>query len=139
MANILKILLAAWLLLGALPLSASEPERWDCIVEDFRTADNNDEDFRQANLDKKFELIISDKDVIVKSMSSTFSDSERRYLITDRKFIEVTAIGESIVNTDIIVFSEDRVSGGFFNATITIQGSFFVNSWILGCGTLPGT
>ncbi len=133
-----RIFIALILLLGALPAAAAAPEVWQCITADFRTASDNEDSFKRDNLAKTFEMIISDTEIIVRSFSDVFSDSEERYVIIQSKFSNIVGMGDHLMNAKIVVIPANRTdvvrAGGEFEATITIQGSFFINSWLLRCG-----
>ncbi len=111
--------------------------QWFCSVENFSGLTEHDADFIQANLKKKFLLAVSEDEIFLKTISDDFQNGEIRFHIFRKGTLDVFAMNESSIDLKIFAFPKNVTArlaeNGFFNATMIIQGNFFVNSWLLRC------
>ena len=125
-------------LIGALmTTTAAARERYQCIVQDF-IGFGDDAAFKAANKRKTFDLTIDKDEIIALSKSRDFDDSEKHYRIHERDLLDTIALGKEVISgLDSLVLPsnpEDRIDRkGHFNATIALQSSFYLNTWLLRC------
>ena len=114
--------------------ATARPGIYNCFTEKFTTYENNDKEFIRKNLEKTFLVKIQKekKQIILKTFSPSFSDSEKIYNIyrIDNLFGHLFSVetSSSSGSLDSLVFNELNSQG-----TIVIQSDFYVNSWKLKC------
>ena len=106
------------------------PIDFACSVKNFtvlsETGSGSDE-FIERNLKKKFIISIDQQEVIVTSISDTYSSGINKYKIFDRD-IYGSVKAERRRNKGVIFI--DPKTG---EATISLQGSSYLNAWLLDC------
>jgi hypothetical protein len=128
------------LLLCTIPLGAQAQGvgEWQCTVENFTTFDEEDAAFIEKNLRKKFILTVTQLDILVEVTSEDFGRTEDRYSFFFSGSWASYARIEGPAYLDTISLPRDPSrkieENGYFNATMTIQSDFYVNSWLLRCG-----
>jgi hypothetical protein len=138
-----SLVLTLFILFSSFTIQAI-PKNFDCSVKNFvstsRSEINRDKEFVNANFKKRFvisvaELEASDQEVIVTSISDSYSSGIYKYEITDRDLVSgivpptITANGMGAGSrSDTIV-----IDTGTGNATITHQSDSYLNVWFLDC------
>ena len=111
----------------------ASPINLDCSVKKVTVLDEVGKDNKQfidSNLKKRFIISVDEQEIIVTSISDTYKSSISKYTIFRKHeiFGTVSAKDDSSPFTQIIVI--DPKNGV---ATISLQGAFFVNAWLLDC------
>ena len=125
----MKSLIAFLLLFSSLMIQAN-PHTFDCSVKNLLISDKTaSEFFIKGNLQKRFIIAVDDDDVIVTSISDTYSSSVTKYRILRKELSTVKAINDdnSITQKTIMLHIENG------DSTISHQSSFYANVWLLGC------
>lgn len=82
-------------------------------------------------------MTVTESEVLVKTTSKAYKDREERYRLVGKDTFARYAVAEIKVSYDTISLpadpSIDLKKNGFFNATISTQSNFYVNSWLLRC------
>jgi hypothetical protein len=116
---------------------AQELERWQCIVEDFKGFSDDDQQFIEDNLRKKFVLLTTETEIFVQMSSKDFEGGEDRYRVFSIGSMERHAMRESTISLDTLTLPlnipKRIASEGYFNAVLTTQSDFYANSWLLRC------
>ncbi len=119
------------------PLPAVAAETYSCTVEKFISTDE-DAEFARKNARKTFTLVIEGDTITARVKSKDFRDHENIYEIARRDMLFTAAIGpEPASGLDTLVLparpAGKIASNGHFNATVALQGEFFLNTWLLNC------
>jgi hypothetical protein len=106
---------------------------FDCSVKNVTVLSEVGEDnkqFIEANLKKRFIISVLEQEILVTSISDTFKPSITKYNIFSKSevFETVSAKSDSSINTQIIVIHPKKGE-----ATISVQGNFYLNAWLLDC------
>lgn len=123
------------LLLAAAPAQALD--RYRCVVEDFMGF-GNDATFEAMNKRKAFTLLVTDTEIVAIMTSKDFQDAETRYHIHYRDSLDTIALeepGGAGLGTLVMPATPDaRIARkGYFNTTIALQSTFYLNTWLLRC------
>jgi len=122
--------------LALLPVLASAQTVHDCTTTDFLTADRDDAAFTEMNLQKTFTLTVDQGSVTVAFDVPDGRRITHDYAIVSRDEMTIIAVRPQMMNMDSLVLpAHPERRGPRFNATISLQGEFFVNAWILDCAT----
>jgi len=135
---LVKHLANFWLLLIAVifgffwiqQVSAS-PLNYKCAVQQVQSS-SNDAGFIQDNLRKTFLITILDNQIIASQSSSAFEPSQDSYTIVARNLLGIHSVNLSAVGLGTLSI-ENSQHRNDVQATVTIQGTFFVNVWNLKC------
>ena len=112
----------------------ASPINFDCYVKNFtvlsEAAAKDNKQFIDSNLKKRFIISVDEQEITVTSISDTFKSSITKYNIFSKSelYETVSAKNDSGLFSQIIVI--DHKSG---EATISLQGVFFLNAWLLDC------
>ncbi len=111
----------------------ASPINFDCYVKNFTVlseAAKDNKQFIDSNLKKRFIISVDEQEITVTSISDTFKSSITKYNIFSKSelYETVSAKNDSGLFSQIIVI--DHKSG---EATISLQGVFFLNAWLLDC------
>ena len=124
------------LALMLLPALAAAEEIHDCVVADFLTSDRNDGAFAEMNRQKIFTLTRTGTQIDVAFDAPDGRRIAQTYGVVFEDDMTVFAIRPQLMNLDSLVLpANPERRGPRFNATISLQGEFFVNAWILACTT----
>lgn len=119
---------------------ANPGDSYRCSVDSMITADSSDQSFLSSNLKKVF-LITETKDNLYISFSSPNGISGQEiYTIIQQAPNEVIAVGIDSIGLRTVVLEQTYKQGvkavqgrSHYNATISLQGNFFANTWVLHC------
>ena len=89
---------------------------------------NGDKQFIEANLKKRFIIGISEQEVIVTSISDIFESSTKKFNIFYKNEFFGTISARNARSDETIVINPTTGK-----ATISIQGGFYLNAWLLDC------
>lgn len=129
-------MLRTTLLLALLPVLANAETIHDCTTADFLTSDRNDAAFARMNLQKTFTLTHGGDRIAVGFDAPDGRRITQDYGIVFADDMTVFAIRPRMMHLDSLVLpAHPERRGDSFAATISLQGEFFVNSWILSCTT----
>ncbi|MCV2881773.1 hypothetical protein [Actibacterium sp. XHP0104] len=127
--------MAAALLLWAAPVAALE--KYNCVTADFTGFGHEGTDFQAKNLRKTYQLLVKDDEVVVFTKSPDFNDNEKRYRFVMQDALDRFAVSEDGASFDMLSIPNrpgNRVAtDGYFDATLSLTSSFFVNAWLLRC------
>lgn len=125
---------ALFLLVSAVPAAA---QSFDCTVQDFVTFSKSDTAFVQQNLEKRYRLTVGEEIVTLEMFSKHFTDAKTLYRITQRRISNLTATDDNAARHGAITLPlspRARIGrNGYFNATVSVSGSFYSNTWLLHC------
>ena len=125
----MKSLIAFLLLFSSLMIQAN-PDTFDCSVKNLLISDKTGaESFIKGNLQKRFIIAVDYDDVIVTSISDTYSSSVTKYRILSKELSTVKAINDDSSTTQKTIML--HIENG--DSTISHQGSFHAIVWLLGC------
>lgn len=121
--------IALYLLLFSSATVQASPIALSCTVENFVSTDlSPDTEFVDANLRKKFVISIEEKEVLVTSISDTFSSGILRYKIVGTDFLGDIKAARHGSHHDFIYIDPKRA-----NVTISTQSVLSVGAWDLDC------
>ena len=110
---------------------------YECIVQDFKTFSDEDKAFIQNNLKKTYTLKVEGDRVRIDMRSDHYQDGTTHYKTIRRSMMSMTAIDDDPARAGTITVPQDPQSridrNGYFNAVISINGSFYANTWLLKC------
>ena len=103
---------------------------FDCSVKNFTTRDSSEKTFIKNNYLKRFLISMSDEEIIVTVVSDgSFNSSVNKYNVYRTDSLgSVYALTPNMFGNDVIVINPDTQ-----NATISLQGDFYLNAWFLEC------
>ena len=122
--------IALYLLLFSSATVQASPIALSCTVENFVSTDlSADTEFVDANLRRKFVLSIEEKEVLVTSISDSFSSGIQRYKILGTDFLgQIKAVQDLGMLFEFLYINHDNG-----RVTISLQDPQDVNVWQLGC------
>ena len=124
------------LALALLPAVATAEEIHDCTVTDFLSSDRTEPGFAELNLQKRFVLTVDGSRIGVTFPGRNGQQIAQDYTVVAQDDMTTFAVRPLTMNLDSLVMPADhRRRGPGFSATITLQGEFYVNAWILACTT----
>lgn len=116
---------------------ATSASAYECTVQDFKTFSDGDKTFIQNNLKKTYTLTIDGDRVRVDMRSDHYQHGTTLYKVIRRSLTSMTAIDDDPARAGTITVPqtpESRIDrNGHFNAVISINGSFYANTWLLKC------
>ena len=125
-----KLILFSAFFLSSLTIQASYND-FDCYVKNFTVLSEDskgDKQFIEANLKKRFIIDISEQEVIVTSISDTFKSSTKKFNIFYKNEFFGTISARTARSDETLVINPTTGQ-----ATISIQGGFYLNAWLLDC------
>lgn len=112
-------------------------EQYRCVVQDFSGFGHEGTLFERQNLANTYEILRNCEEIIVFMKSKEFQNSEYVYHIVDETFTEWVAFerDSNLTKSLIIPKSPEDVQErqGYFHVTMSLQGSFLNNAWLLRC------
>tara|TARA_B100001113_G_C20613375_1_gene407093 strand:- start:37 stop:426 length:390 start_codon:yes stop_codon:yes gene_type:complete len=125
-----KLIILSTFFLSSLTIQASYND-FDCYVKNFTVLSEEskgNKEFIEANLKKRFIIAILEQEVIVTSISDTFNSSTEKFNIFYKNELRkrIRAITDGMDKT-LVINPTTR------EATISIQGEFYLNAWLLDC------
>jgi hypothetical protein len=115
------------------PPAQSQTNVYECVVKDMTTYDDDDRNFLQLNLAKRFLLVASNNEITVVTTHRDSSSTQKSYQVINRSSFDVMAISPSSISIDSIVLNELEYEGEY-SATLVVQFATTANTWELGCG-----
>ena len=110
---------------------------YECIVQDFKTFSGEDKAFIQNNLKKTYTLKVDGDRIRLDMRSDHYQDGTTNYKAIRNSMMSITAIDDDPARAGTITVPKDPQSrinrNGYFNAVISINGSFYSNTWLLKC------
>lgn len=103
-----------------------------CSVAEFRTDSNDDKAFVEENLSKEFQVIVGEKEIVVKSFLDSLLIAEERYLIVKDDILAVYGIQNSQLFLNSIGVSKS-LKEDTADAIFSINAAAFVSTWVLDC------
>ena len=125
-----KLILFSAFFLSSLAIHASYND-FDCYVKNFTVLSEEskgDKQFIEENLKKRFIIAISEQEVIVTSISDNFKSGTDKFNIFYKNEFFGTIIARTALNDETLVINPTTGQ-----ATISIQGDFYLNAWLLDC------
>lgn len=125
-----KLILFSAFFLSSLAIHASYND-FDCYVKNFTVLSEEskgDKQFIEENLKKRFIIAISEQEVIVTSISDSFKSRTDKFNIFYKNEFFGTIIARTALNDETLVINPTTGQ-----ATISIQGDFYLNAWLLDC------
>lgn len=138
MARIARNLLVAVLCAQPSFSLAGPGDEYDCTTARFQGSpptNAQDEAFRRSNSSRNFRLVErGDKILAISNLPGRpTAITEYRVLPSRTVAIDVVGVENAGVGLGTIILSRQASAAGRFDATISLQGSFFANVWILHC------
>jgi hypothetical protein len=128
---------AMLVLLTTIPGQCLALEQWRCTTESFAGFDTRDQEFIAKNLRKQYLLTITEDEILVKTMSKDFRDTEEQFVFVGKDLLSRYAVAEIKMSYDLFSLPtnpEQRIAqDGFFNATRMVASDSYANSWLLRC------
>ena len=116
---------------------AAPASAYECIVQGFKTFSDEDKAFIQNNLKKTYSLNVDGDRIRLDMRSEHYQGGTTNYKVIRRSLMSVTAIDDDPARAGTITVPKDPQSriyrNGYFNAVISINGSFYSNTWLLKC------
>ena len=107
---------------------------YKCSVVQVQTS-GSDDDFVRSNLEKTFLITILDDQIIAAHSSNSYEPSQDSYTIVNRGLLGINSVTLSSVGLGTLSI-ENAGYKDEVDATVTVQGTFFVNVWKLRCKKL---
>lgn len=125
---------AAVIALLLAPLPAKAAQIWHCTVGEFTSTGTPDLAFDLANMRKRFVLTVGPDDILVAMQSDEFEGSTERYRLFFADYFDLFAVSDDLLRLGTVAIPlTPRLDEGFFEASITLQASAYVNVWMLRC------
>jgi len=113
------------------PASADDRQTYTCSTMSLLNA-GNDQDFIEANLEKRFLIQVGDEEIHVLVSSPRFNDHNKIYRVFHTSGGKIYGIERSSVNVGVLALSEMYFRGAY-QATITVQTPLHGTVWKLSC------
>ena len=127
--------LAVLLTLIAAPAGATET--YHCAVQDFSTFTRGDTAFIENNLKKDFLMNVGSGQIQLDMKSEHYGDAITTYRIAHRRNNNLTALDDDPARLGALTVPKNIQArldrNGYFNATLSVNGSFYANTWLLRC------
>ena len=130
-----KLILLSTFFLSSLTIQASYND-FDCYVKNFTVLSEqskDDKEFIEANLKKRFIIAISEQEVIVTSISDIFSSNTVKFNIFKKDEIYGEISARSARSDETFGAETLVINPTTGEATISYQGGFYLNAWLLDC------
>jgi hypothetical protein len=111
------------------------PALYRCVTTDV-IGFNHDPEWFEDRRQNTYELLVNGDEVLVFRTASDGSKRSYRYTVSEVSLMGVITKDTTVRNTILILplqLENDLEELGYFEVTLSEQGNFFINAWLLRC------
>lgn len=128
------IVVAAAIAAIGLTATPAAAKTLNCTTVDFFSFDREDRQSAVKNMRKKYEITRSEKKINIKMTSPDYEPRDTEYYLVNDGLLGYLGIRSTAIGSETVVLGKRPSKGeSHIDATIAVQGTFFVNTWRLHC------